>query len=207
MKLYKSIPYIIYFILLFNFSLCFANDYLEKFIFPNDFEEKALVLDYNDSLTGIITIKPKENFFSNYTWLNLYKLKNSDFNSEDWIYDRLQKEIHYIVDVERLIRGPDSPIRDTLFDSIRSSIPAIDDTIKKAVLNPDWFCDKINKGFNSEGQFSQLYCMYPIGGFKFYLVLRLQKINNVYYYISASALNNIRIRKVLEIADSFSIDK
>ena len=85
-------------------------------------------------------------------------------------------------------------------------MPKIDDTIKKATLNPEWFCDDINKGFNSEGQFNQLYCMYPLGGFKFYLVLRLQKINNVYYYISASALNNIRLRKLLEIADSFSLN-
>jgi len=203
----KSISYAIYLILIFNISICYSSEYLERFIIPKDFEEKALVLNYNDSLTGIITITPVENIFSKYTWLNLYKLKINELNSNTWLYDRLQKEVHNIIKVERLIRGPDSPIRDTLFDSVRSSVPAIDDTIKKATLNPDWFCDSINKGFNSEGQYHQLYCIYPLGGFKFYLVLRLQKINNVYYYIASSSLNNIRIRKILEIADSFSINK
>ena len=206
MILYKSIIYAIYFIFILNISACFSNDYQEKFMFSNDFEEKALVLDYNDSLTGIITISPKENIFSKYTWLNLYRLRDNDISSDNWLYDRLNKETHNIIEVERLIRGPDSPIRDTIFDTIRSSVPKIEDTIKKATHSPEWFCDSINKGFNSEGQFNQLYCMYPLGGFKLYLVLRLQKVNNVYYYISASALNNIRLRKLLEIADSFSLN-
>lgn len=206
MKYYNSIVYVIYFTFIFNITVCNSEDFLESFIIPKDFEEKPLVLNYNDSLTGIITISPVENIFSKYTWLNLYKVKNNNLNSNTWLYDRLHKEIHNIIIVERLIRGPDSPIRDTLFDSIRLSVPAIDDTIKKATHNPDWFCDSINRGFNGEGEYSQLYCVYPLGGFKFYLVLRLQKINNVYYYISASSLNNIRLRKVLEIADSFSIN-
>ena len=33
-----------------------------------------------------------------------------------------------------------------------------------------------------------------------------QKINDIYYYIGASALNHIRIRKVLEIANTFSLN-
>ena len=198
MKYYNSIVYLIYFIFIFNITVCNSEDFLESFIIPKDFEEKTLVLNYNDSLTGIITISPVENIFSKYTWLNLYTIS--------WLYDRLHIEINNIIIVERLIRGPDSPIRDTLFVSIRLSVPAIDDTNKQAPLNPDWFCDSINRGFNGEGEYSQLYCVYPLGGFKLYLVLRLQKINNVYYYISASSLNNIRLRKVLEIADSFSIN-
>ena len=207
MKLYNSIVYLKFFILFFSSTICYSNEYLENFIIPSDFQEKALVLDYNDSLTGIITISPKENIFSNYTWLNLYKLKVRELEFKSWLHDRLKKEVHNIIKVERLIRGPDSPIRDTLFDSARFSVPAIDDTIKKATLNPEWFCDSINSGFNKEGKYYQLYCAYPLGGFKFYLVLRLQNINNVYYYISASSLNNIRLRKVLEIADSFYLIK
>jgi hypothetical protein len=207
MELYKSIVYLKFFILFFNATICYSNEYLENFVIPKDFEEKALVLNYNDSLTGIITIMPKENIFSKYTWLNLYKLKINELEYNSWLYDRLKNEVHNIVKVERLIRGPDSPIKDTLFDSARFSVPAIDDTIKKATLNPEWFCDNINSGFNSEGKYYQLYCAYPLGGFKFYLVLRLQNINNIYYYISASSLNNIRLRKVLEIADSFSLIK
>ena len=127
MKYYNSIVYVIYFIFIFNITVCNSEDFLESFIIPKDFEEKTLVLNYNDSLTGIITISPVENIFSKYTWLNLYKLKNNNLNSNTWLYDRLHKEIHNIIIVERLIRGADSPIRDTLFDSIRLSVPVTDD--------------------------------------------------------------------------------
>lgn len=206
MKLFKLIIYTIYFILIFNVPICFSQDYIESFIIPNDFEEKSLVLNYNDSLTGVIKITPKNNIFGQYTWLNLYKLKIDKVNTEEWLYSRLHHEIHNIIKVERLIRGPDSPLLDTLFDSARTAIPQIDSTIKKAAQNPKWFCENINNGFNKEGQYFQLYCLYPLGGFKFYLVLRLQKIGNIHYYICSSALNNIRLRKVLEIADSFSLN-
>ena len=105
----------------------------------------------------------------------------------------------------RAQRCPLVPLLDTLFDTARSALPSIDDTIKKAVMEPNWFCENFKKGFNKEGSYSEIYCMFPLGMFKYYLVLRLQKINDIYYYISVSALNNIRLRKVLEIADSFSL--
>ena len=85
MKHYNSIVYAIFFILCVNIPICYSNEYLESFIIPKDFEEKALVLNYNDSLTGIITISPKENIFSKYTWLNLYKLKVNNLNY-DYLY-------------------------------------------------------------------------------------------------------------------------
>ena len=87
MKYYNSIVYLIYFIFIFNITLCNSEDFLESFIIPKDFEEKTLVLNYNDSLTGIITISPVENIFSKYTWLNLYKLKNNNLNSNTCVFN------------------------------------------------------------------------------------------------------------------------
>jgi len=207
-KFFKIIIYLIYFIFLLNIfkiSSSYAEN-IEAFDIPYDFKESALVLDYNESITGVITINPKDSYFSEYTWLKLYKIKDKELIINEWLHDRLGQEIHNIINVERLLRGSDSPILEARMNYSLKDTPSIDKTIKIATINPELFCDDFIEGFNKEGKYSQLYCSYPLGLFKFYLVLRLQKINDIYYYIGASALNHIRIRKVLEIANTFSLN-
>jgi|TARA_B110000240_G_scaffold9911_1_gene10609 hypothetical protein len=207
-KYFKINSYSIYFIILLLVFKIFPShaESNESFDIPNDFKESTLVLDYNESITGVITIKPLDSSFSEYTWLKLYKILDKDLVFNEWLNDRLHYEIHNIINVERLLRGPDSPILEARMNYSLTDAPSIDKTIKIATLNPELFCDELIEGFNKEGKYSQLYCSYPLGLFKFYLVLRLQKINDIYYYIGASALNHIRIRKVLEIANTFSLN-
>ena len=207
-KYFKINSYSIYFIILLLVFKIFPShaESNESFDIPNDFKESTLVLDYNESITGVITIKPIDSSFSEYTWLKLYKILDKDLIFSEWLNDRLHYEIHNIINVERLLRGPDSPILEARMNYSLTDAPSIDKTIKIATLNPELFCDELIEGFNKEGKYSQLYCSYPLGLFKFYLVLRLQKINDIYYYIGASALNHIRIRKVLEIANTFSLN-
>ena len=207
-KYFKINSYSIYFIILLLVFKIFPShaENNESFDIPNDFKESTLVLDYNESITGVITIKPLDSSFSEYTWLKLYKILDKDLVFNEWLNDRLHYEIHNIINVERLLRGPDSPILEARMNYSLTDAPSIDKTIKIATLNPELFCDELIEGFNKEGKYSQLYCSYPLGLFKFYLVLRLQKINDIYYYIGASALNHIRIRKVLEIANTFSLN-
>ena len=207
-KYFKINSYSIYFIILLLVFKIFPShaESNESFDIPNDFKESTLVLDYNESITGVITIKPLDSSFSEYTWLKLYKILDKDLIFNEWLNDRLHYEIHNIINVERLLRGPDSPILEARMNYSLTDAPSIDKTIKIATLNPELFCDELIEGFNKEGKYSQLYCSYPLGLFKFYLVLRLQKINDIYYYIGASALNHIRIRKVLEIANTFSLN-
>jgi|TARA_B110000196_G_scaffold43953_1_gene34311 hypothetical protein len=207
-KYFKINSYSIYFIILLLVFKIFPShaESNESFDIPNDFKESTLVLDYNESITGVITIKPLDSSFSEYTWLKLYKILDKDLVFNEWLNDRLHYEIHNIINVERLLRGPDSPILEARMNYSLTDAPSIDKTIKIATINPELFCDELIEGFNKEGKYSQLYCSYPLGLFKFYLVLRLQKINDIYYYIGASALNHIRIRKVLEIANTFSLN-
>ena len=207
-KYFKINSYSIYFIILLLIFKIFPShaESNESFDIPNDFKESTLVLDYNESITGVITIKPIDSSFSEYTWLKLYKILDKDLIFSEWLNDRLHYEIHNIINVERLLRGPDSPILEARMNYSLTDAPSIDKTIKIATINPELFCDELIEGFNKEGKYSQLYCSYPLGLFKFYLVLRLQKINDIYYYIGASALNHIRIRKVLEIANTFSLN-
>ena len=53
MYLFKTIIYIFYLIITLSIIKIFpsnANNYIETFNIPNDFQENALVLDYNDSI-------------------------------------------------------------------------------------------------------------------------------------------------------------
>ena len=70
-KCFKINSYSIYFIILLLIFKIFPSyaESNEAFDIPNDFKESALVLDYNESITGVIAIKPIVNSFSEYTWL------------------------------------------------------------------------------------------------------------------------------------------
>jgi len=142
-KFFKINIYLIYFIFLLNIfkiSSSYAEN-IEAFDIPYDFKESALVLDYNESITGVITINPKDSYFSEYTWLKLYKIKDKELIINEWLHDRLSQEIHNIINVERLLRGSDSPILEARMNYSLKDTPSIDKTIKIATINPELFCD------------------------------------------------------------------
>ena len=144
--------------------------------------------------------------FGQYNSLKLYKFNDDSINIGEWLEDRLEYEVKYLGNIERILRSPDSPLNDSVFEYAKSSLPLIDETIKKASFKPMWFCEHIKKAYNKEGEYYQLYCMFPLGMFKYYMALRVQKINNINYYKLITALNNIRFRNILDIADTFQIN-
>ena len=199
-------PFIITFIFfIFNNSYSNSNDVYERFKYNSDFTENTLVTHYNESVDGIIEIVSTNKIFGKYNSLKLYKIMQNDIQAGEWLEARLENEIKNIGNIERILRGSDSPLKDSVFDYAKSSLPLIDETIKKASFNPMWFCEHLKKSYNKEGQYFQLYCIFPLGMFKYYLALRLQKIDNMHYYIVINSLNNIRFRNILDIADSFEI--
>ena len=135
-KCFKINSYAIYFIILLIIFKIFPSyaESNETFNIPNDFKENALVLDYNESITGVISIKPEDSSFAEYTWLKLYKIKDKDLILNEWLYDRLHHEIHNIINVERLLRGPDSPILEARMNYSLTDTPSIDKTIKIATI-------------------------------------------------------------------------
>ena len=203
--LYKIITIFGVFMLL--FSVVHSENYLEQFTYSQEFYEKPLILDYNEGISGIITISPLKNAFSEYSWIKLSKSIKTINNEEEWLYERLFAEIQNLATVERALRSEDSPLLETIFDTARTSLPDIDDTLKKAAINPEFFCELPKLGYNKQGVFTQLYCKYPLGMFKYYLILRLQKINNTQYFLCISALNNKRLRELLEIANTIELIK
>lgn len=196
---------IVFLFFIFNYSYAHSNDIYEKFIYSPDFVENTLVTNYNESVTGIIEIISTNKIFGKYNSLKLYKIFQKDIMTSEWLESRLEHEIKNIGYIERILRGPDSPLKDSVFDYAKSSLPLIDETIKKASFEPMWFCEHLKKSYNKEGEYFQLYCIFPLGMFKYYLALRLQKIGDMHYYTVINSLNNIRFRNILDIADSFEI--
>jgi len=191
--------------IIFNNSYSYSNDVYEKFNYDSNYIENTLVTNYNESVIGIIEIISNNKLFGKYNSLKLYKIMQNNIKTSEWLEARLEHEVKNIGTIERILRGPDSPLSDTVFDYAKSSLPLIDETIKKASFEPMWFCEHLKKSYNKEGEYFQLYCVFPLGMFKYYLALRLQKIDNMHYYTVINALNNIRFRKILDIANSFEI--
>jgi len=186
-------------------SLCWANDSYEKFSYSKEFKEIPLVTNYNESLIGIIEITSLNKIFGKYNSLKLYKTKQHNIKAGAWMEGRLESEIKHIGNIERLLRSLDSPLKDSVFDYAKPSLPLIDETIKKASFEPMWFCEHLKKSYNKEGMYYQLYCIFPLGMFKYYFAMRLQKINDMHYYTAISSLNNLRFRNILDIADTFEL--
>lgn len=203
--LYKIIT--IFSVFAISLSVVYSENYLEKFTYSQEFYEKPLILDYSEGISGIIAISPLKNAFSEYSWIKLSKSIKTIENEEGWLYERLFTEIQNLASVERALRSEDSPLLETIFDTARTSLPDIDDTLKKAAINPEFFCELPKLGYNKQGVFRQLYCKYPLGMFKYYLLLRLQKINSIHYFLCISALNSKRLRELIEIANSIELIK
>ena len=188
-------------------SISHSETYIEQFKYSEEFYEKPLILDYDEGISGVIQIYPRGNVFSEYSWITVNKSIKEITNKKEWLYERLSDEIKHLASIERLLRGPDSPLLETIFDTARTSLPNIDDTIAKASISPDFFCEHPKLGYNKQGEFMQLYCQYPLGMFKYYIVLRLQNIKNTEYYLCISSLNHKRLRELIEIADSITLIK
>jgi len=205
--IYKNVSNLFYLIIL-NIIICsptYANDTYEKFYYSKEFKEMPLVTNYNESLIGIIEITSLNHIFGKYNSLKLYKTKQNNIKSGEWLESRLEHEIKQIGNIERVLRSIDSPLKDSVFDYAKSSLPLIDETIKKASFEPMWFCEHLKKSYNKEGMYYQLYCIFPLGMFKYYFAMRLQKINDIHYYTAISSLNNLRFRNILNIADTFEL--
>ena len=192
-------------ILITTYKHSISGEIYESFKFNSEFKEIAFVNNYNEYINGVFQIISTNNIFGKYNSIKLYKFNEKNINKTKWLTDRLYNEIKYLGEVERLLRSSDSPLNDSVFEYAKSSLPLIDDTIKKATFEPMWFCEHIKKAYNKEGEYYQLSCIFPLGMFKYYMTLRLQNIGNINYYKLITSLNNKRFKDIINIADSFEL--
>ena len=63
----------------------------------------------------------------------------------------------------------------------------------------------IRKGYNKSGIHFELNCTFPFGFFNKYLILRLQYINNLWYFEKITTFNYTRLLDLLSISETLEI--
>ncbi len=176
----------------------------QDFDIPEDFIDVPLIHSLQSKMKGIIKLIPADNnIFSKYSIIELSVIDQKNIESDIWLKDKLNGEKGNIAETERILRDIDSPFSDPLFESLKNSPMSIDDTLSQTLHNPFVFCQGPYQSFNYSGELRELFCIFPFGLFRKYIILRLQNIKNQWYFIKIESFNENRVRILLSIADSF----
>ncbi len=195
--------------ILFLFLICLCSNIVfgQNFEISEGFIEAPLIHDYSKPIKGIVRIVPINGIFSKYTSIELNKVEDNFINSSNWLKTYLESQLGTVAETERIIQSPDSPFLDPNFDWIRNTLPKIDATIDTLANNPISFCEGPNMKYNKSGGFEEIFCVFKFGLFRHYLILRLQNINENYYFTKIETLNERRLITLLTIADTFEVGK
>ena len=151
------------------------------------------------------TIRPLDGPFSNLSAIHLREVMNDVDDPADWLKARLRANIGGMGGVEALLNSPDSPFGDPAFDALSRVIPELSKLLSAVAELPLSFCDEPHVGYNASGDFHELYCVYNAGPLRRHQVLRLQRVENRWFFTEITTMNERRLRHFLVIANSFTV--
>jgi hypothetical protein len=151
----------------------------------------------------ILSVRPEDSAFAELSAISLREVAGSVSDPDAWLRARLTADAPDESEAQALFESPDSPFGDPAFDPLRESIPKLFAGVKELSRLPLSFCEGPNAAFNASGPLRELYCLYQLGPFRQYLVLRLQQVDGRWYYTEVRAMNERRFRQLLAIANSF----
>lgn len=151
----------------------------------------------------LLTVRPAEGPFSELSSISLRAVVGSVSDPDAWLRARLTADAPDETEATELFGSPDSPFADPAFAPLREALPKLFAGIKDLTRLPLSFCEGPSPAYNAAGSFRELYCLYQVGPFRQYLVLRLQQANGGWYYTEVRAMNEQRFRQLLSIANSF----
>jgi hypothetical protein len=151
----------------------------------------------------VLTVRPSEGSFSELSSISLREVVGDVRDPDAWLRARLTADTPDETEAEDLLASPDSPFADPAFDPLREAIPKLFAGVKELSRLPLSFCEGPNAAYNAVGPLRELYCLYQVGPFRQYLVLRLQQAGDRWYYTEVRAMNERRFRQLLAIANSF----
>ncbi len=155
----------------------------------------------------LVTIRPAEGAFAHLSAIHLRELHGAVDDPGAWLEARVSGDIGDLSGAEQLFSSPDSPFGDPAFDALRKVIPDIIEGFRALAELPLKFCDGPQTGYNAEGEFRELYCVYNLGPVRQYQVLRLQRAADRWFYTEIATMNERRLRHLLAIANSFAVDR
>ncbi len=181
--------------------------FAQTFEYSENYIEAPLIFSHETNLEGISKIVPIGGDFSQYSKIELSKVKNNIIEPTAWLKDKIYDETGEIVELENTLKSEDSPLSDPIFDQFKHLPIYIDNTIEQLASNPLIFCNQISKQYNKNGVFFELNCTVPFGFFNKYLILRLQFQEMVWYFSKITSLNYYRLKDLLIIAETFTVKK
>jgi hypothetical protein len=151
----------------------------------------------------LLIIRPVEGAFSELSRISLREVSGRVADPDAWLRARLTADTPDEGEADDLLASPDSPFGDPAFDPLRQAIPKLFAGVQELSRMPLQFCEGPNAAYNAEGPLRELYCVYPVGPFRQYLVLRLQQADGRWFYTEIRAMNERRLRQLLAITNSF----
>lgn len=177
----------------------------QTYTLPDSFIEAPLIYPYETFLKGITKVLPVGNIFSRYSSLELSLVNSNIIKPKQWLKDKIFDELGEIAETEQILRGKDSPFSDPIFEQFKNMPIFIEDTLAQLTYDPLVFCKEVRKGYNKSGIHFELNCTFPFGFFNKYLILRLQYINNLWYFEKITTFNYTRLLDLLSISETLEI--
>ncbi len=191
---------------LFGLGLAAGGAQAQEFEVPEGFND---VFEPDASTTGewryLRTIRPVEGPFSHLSAIHLREVVGAVDDPADWLKARLTGNLGDMDRAAALLDSPDSPFGDPAFDALRKIIPELFKGITALAELPLSFCDAPHVGYNASGGFHELYCVYNVGPVRQYHVLRLQRVEDRWFYTEIETMNERRLRHLMVIANSFRL--
>ena len=162
-------------------------------------------LSTTDEWRYLRTVRPPDGPFSQLSAIHLHEVMNDVDDAADWLKERLRAKVGDMGGVEGLLSSPDSPFGDPAFDALSRVIPELSKLLAAVAELPLSFCDEPHVGYNASGDFHELYCVYNAGPLRRHQVLRLQRVENRWFFTEITTMNERRLRHFLVIANSFTV--
>ena len=186
--------------------LAVAAAHAQEFEVPEGFKD---VFEADISTTGewryLRTIRPVEGPFAHLSAIHLREVVGDVDDPADWLRARLTADFGDMDGAQALLDSPDSPFGDPAFDTLRKVIPELFKGLTALAELPLSFCDEPHVGYNASGGFHELYCVYAVGPVRQYRVLRLQRVEDRWFYTEIETMNERRLRHLRVIANSFRL--
>jgi hypothetical protein len=156
-----------------------------------------------DEWRNLITVRPQPGPFSDLSEINLRQVIGHVEDPDAWLQRRVTAELVDEEVIDEVLKSPDSPFADPVFDVVRNAIPQLFAGIQELSKLPLRFCDGPSTAYNASGRLRELACTYQLGPFRQYFVFRLQPVDGAWYYTQIRAMNEKRLRHLIAIANSF----
>ncbi len=157
----------------------------------------------------ILRVQPSDGAFARLSSIEMQPLPDAIEDPDSWLTDRMRIDFGDPIDedgLDELFDSPDTPFYGDDFETLRE---VLRDLTRKFEDLGEWplsFCDDPDDARTQAGTARQLSCVYALGPLQQFVVLRLQVVDDIWYYTVIKSMNERRLRHLTAIANSFQVE-